>query len=306
MCVELQDRRRAKREADLRALRAEIARSGKRPPADRDDWLNGIGLAQPPARAKAPHFQNPRSIGQRLPAPQQRAGARVRPFGPTAVFAADQALPEAFRPKPRPRAIACACLALSVFVNSAAAFRSRRATGVLAAIRSPNHAPSPASSRDSRGADIVDRNGVLARHHRPRISRSPPNRAVSGTPPKPPTRCAALFPELDRATTIRRLSRQFTRSLVLSPPQPHARASASKCIALGLGGIGFEAEDRRVYPQNDARRAHARFYRRRPQSALRSRARAWTKKSAPPVAAGRARFSLSLDVRMQFALDRRT
>lgn len=95
-------------------------------------------------------------------------------------------------------------------------------------------------------ADIMDRNGVL-------LATTVRAYALTATPARvwnaEETADALIrqYPDLDRTTTVRRL-RDTTRQLVflrrgLTPAQREAT------LALGLGGIGFQEEERRAYPQ---------------------------------------------------------
>ncbi len=95
-------------------------------------------------------------------------------------------------------------------------------------------------------ADIVDRNGVLlATTVRAFTLTATPARVWH--PNETAIALARLFPDLDRDATVRRLSDR-SRELVflrrgLTPNQREA------VLSLGLAGIGFAPEERRVYPQ---------------------------------------------------------
>jgi len=96
-------------------------------------------------------------------------------------------------------------------------------------------------------ADIVDRNGVLlATTVRAYALTAAPSRVWDAEATADALRAA--FPDLDRETLVRRLTDQ-TRDLVylrrgLTPEE------RDTTFALGLAGIGFEGENRRVYPQH--------------------------------------------------------
>jgi cell division protein FtsI (penicillin-binding protein 3) len=95
-------------------------------------------------------------------------------------------------------------------------------------------------------ADIVDRNGVL-------LATTVRAYTLTAEPDlvwKPAETAAALlsvFPELDRATLVRKLSDQGRRLVFLRRSLTPGQRQA--VMALGLGGIGFADEERRVYPQ---------------------------------------------------------
>lgn len=147
-------------------------------------------------------------------------------------------------------------------------------------------------------ADIVDRNGVLlATTVRAFALTAEPRRVWDAEQTADALR--RLFPEMDRATTIRRLNDR-SRQLVylrrsLTPDQ------REQVLALGLGGIGFEAEDRRVYPQG-ALAAHALGFTDVDLSPLAGVERGLDVQIREAGAAGRA-VTLSLDVRMQYAVE---
>ncbi|MBS0385987.1 MAG: hypothetical protein JSS00_11620, partial [Proteobacteria bacterium] len=102
-------------------------------------------------------------------------------------------------------------------------------------------------------ADIVDRNGVLlATTVRAFTLTATPNRVWNARDTA--AALARLFPDMDRDAAERRLSDR-SRDLVflrrsLTPSQREA------VLSLGLAGIGFAPEERRVYPQGSLA-AHA-------------------------------------------------
>lgn len=95
-------------------------------------------------------------------------------------------------------------------------------------------------------ADIVDRNGVLlATTVRAFTLTATPARVWNARDTA--NALARLFPDLDREATVRRLTDR-SRDLVflrrgLTPNQREA------VLSLGLAGVGFAQEERRVYPQ---------------------------------------------------------
>ncbi|MFT3729486.1 MAG: penicillin-binding protein 2 [Terricaulis sp.] len=95
-------------------------------------------------------------------------------------------------------------------------------------------------------ADIVDRNGVLlATTVRAYTLTAEPDLVWKA--PETADALRQLFPELDRATLIRKLSDQGRRLVFLRRSLTPGQREA--VMALGLGGIGFADEERRVYPQ---------------------------------------------------------
>lgn len=147
-------------------------------------------------------------------------------------------------------------------------------------------------------ADLVDRNGVLlATTIRAFALTATPERVFSAE--ENAAALARMFPELDRATLIRRMQDR-SRQLVflhrgLTPNQ------REQVMALGLAGIGFQAEDRRVYPHRTLA-AHAIGYTNvdlTPFGGVESGLDSVIREAG--VAGGRVR--LSLDVRVQFALE---
>lgn len=147
-------------------------------------------------------------------------------------------------------------------------------------------------------ADIVDRNGVL-------LATTVRAFALAATPervwnPEETARVLrGVFPELDTDTLVRRLS-DSSRQLVylrrgLTPAQ------RDQVQALGLAGISFEAEDRRVYPQG-ALAAHALGFTDIDLNPLSGVERGLDAQIREAGAAGR-NVRLSLDVRIQYALE---
>src|SRR5262245_13954894 len=166
----------------------------------------------------------------------------------------------------------------------------------LAFAGDPLGAPRPTAVVTVPRADIVDRNGVL-------LATTVRAYALTATParvwdaPAVADALLGVFPNLDRDTIIRRLtdhSRQLVylhRSLT---PEERARVHA-----LGLPGIGFEAEHRRTYPQG-ALAAHAIGFTDVDLHPLAGVERGLDAEIRGP--AGQP-VRLSLDVRLQYALE---
>jgi cell division protein FtsI (penicillin-binding protein 3) len=215
----------------------------------------------------------------------------LRPFGQTTLnFAPSPAL-EAAPARVRVRFLAIALFALLSLLAGRAiqlAF-----TGDPLA-RTQGAQTVPAISR----ADITDRNGVL-------LATTVRAYALTATPSRvwnaDETAGALLrmFPDLNRADTVRRL-RDRERDVVylrrgLTPAQREA------VLTLGLGGIGFETEDRRVYPQGTMA-AHAIGFTDVDLNPLAGAERGLDAQIRAAGAVGRA-LALSLDVRVQYALE---
>ena len=147
-------------------------------------------------------------------------------------------------------------------------------------------------------ADLVDRNGVL-------LATTVRAFALTATPARtfdaPATADAliGLFPELDREATIRRLTDTSRRLVYLRRTLTPAQRDA--VMDLGLAGIGFEAEDRRVYPQG-ALAAHALGFTDVDLNPLAGVERGLDETIRNAGEAGQA-VRLSLDVRVQYALE---
>jgi cell division protein FtsI (penicillin-binding protein 3) len=155
--------------------------------------------------------------------------------------------------------------------------------------------PSPAIV--ARG-DLVDRNGdLLATNLIGYALTATPARVWN--PPETARRLRTLFPDLDQATLLRRLG-ETGRTVVylrrgLTPPQRDA------VMELGLAGIGFEAEERRVYP-HETLAGHILGYADRDMRALAGIERGLDAQIRAAGAAGRS-VQLSLDVRIQHAVE---
>ncbi|MGE3142722.1 MAG: peptidoglycan D,D-transpeptidase FtsI family protein [Hyphomonadaceae bacterium] len=145
-------------------------------------------------------------------------------------------------------------------------------------------------------ADIVDRNGVLlATTIRAYTLTARPDRVWDA----PATAAALLrqFPDLDRAATLRRLTDR-SRDLVFLRRDLTERDRAA-VLDLGLAGLGFENEERRVYP-NGALAGHVLGYTNTDLKALAGVERGLDRR----IAQGRqAPVRLSIDARIQHAAE---
>lgn len=147
-------------------------------------------------------------------------------------------------------------------------------------------------------ADIVDRNGVLlATTVRAYTLTAEPD--LVWKPGETADALRRVFPDLDRDTLIRKLSDQ-SRQLIflrrsLTPGQRQA------VMALGLGGIGFADEERRVYPQGSLA-AHALGFTDVDLKPLSGVERGLDDAIRAAGEEGRP-VRLSLDVRVQYALE---
>jgi cell division protein FtsI (penicillin-binding protein 3) len=147
-------------------------------------------------------------------------------------------------------------------------------------------------------ADIVDRNGVL-------LATTVRAYALTATPGRvwnveeTADALHRVFPELDRAATIRRLSDTSRRLVYLR--RSLTEEDRADVHALGLAGIGFEAEDRRIYPQG-AMAGHTLGFTDVDLNPLSGVERGLDEQIRAAGTAGRP-VRLSLDVRMQYALE---
>lgn len=147
-------------------------------------------------------------------------------------------------------------------------------------------------------ADIVDRNGVL-------LATTVRAFALTATPAQvwnaqdTAIALTRLFPDLDRDVVLRRLTDR-SRDVVylrrgLTPSQREA------VLALGLGGIGFSPEERRVYPQG-ALAAQALGFTDVDMHALAGVESGLDREIRAAGAEGRP-LRISIDVRIQYALE---
>jgi cell division protein FtsI (penicillin-binding protein 3) len=218
----------------------------------------------------------------------------MMPFGPTQVFApggviADAPL-EAAPARNRVRFLALGVFAVLLLLAGRAV--------QLAFSPDPLAEPRGAGAISIPRADIVDRNGVLlATTVRAYALTAVPQRVWN--PEETARRLRTLFPDLDQTATVRRLSDTSRRLVYLRRSlTPNQREEA---LALGLAGIGFEAEDRRVYPQG-ALAAHALGFTDVDLNPLAGVERGLDAEIRAAGETGRA-VRLSLDVRMQYALE---
>jgi cell division protein FtsI (penicillin-binding protein 3) len=219
----------------------------------------------------------------------------MRPIGPTQVFAADRSfgaeVAEAAPARNRVRFLAIGLLTALTLLSARAiqlAFSgdptAERRGGLAAA--------------QVERADIVDRNGVLlATTVRAFTLTAIPERVWN--PLATAAALARLFPDMDRSVITRRLSDR-SRDLVflrrgLTPNQREA------VLSLGLAGIAFAPEDRRVYPQG-ALAAHALGFTNVDRHALAGVELGLDDQIRSAGAEGRP-VRLSIDVRIQYALE---
>ncbi len=154
------------------------------------------------------------------------------------------------------------------------------------------HAAAPELAR----ADLVDRNGVLlATTVRAFTMTAQP--ALVWSPRETASALRRVFPDLDAAATERRLADR-SRDLVYLKRGLSARERA-QVMDLGLGGIGFETEERRYYP-NGALGGQALGYTDRDLNALAGVERGL---DAAIRRGGDAPVRLALDVRVQYAAE---
>ena len=218
----------------------------------------------------------------------------MRPFGPARVLAPDRAIVdpplEAAPARNRVRFLALGVFAVLLLL----AGRAVQLAFSGDPLAQPRHAVAGAAPR----ADIVDRNGVL-------LATTVRAYALTATPqrvwdaPAVADALRNLFPELDRATIIRRLtdsSRQLVYLRRGLTPQERDRVHG-----LGLPGIGFETEHHRDYPQG-ALAAHALGFTDVDLNPLAGAERGLDAQIRAAGEEGRP-VRLSIDVRIQYALE---
>ncbi|GAM98445.1 cell division protein FtsI [alpha proteobacterium U9-1i] len=147
-------------------------------------------------------------------------------------------------------------------------------------------------------ADLVDRNGVLlATTVRAYALTAAP--ANVRDPEATANALIALLPRLNREDTMRRLTDASRRSIFLTRGlTPEERAAVE---ALNLRGIGFETQDKRVYP-NGTLAAHALGFTDVDLNPLAGAERGLDEAIREASQAGHP-LALSLDIRMQYALE---
>ncbi len=168
----------------------------------------------------------------------------------------------------------------------------------LALSGDPLAGPRASAPSAVRRADIVDRNGVLlATTVRAYALTANPARVWNAEETANALR--GMFPELDRDTLVRRLTDRTRASIFLrrslSPEQ------REQVLALGLAGIGFEAEERRVYP-NGSLAGHALGFTDVDLNPLSGIERGMDGRLREFGEAGRA-LAVSIDVRIQYAIE---
>ncbi|WP_395645768.1 peptidoglycan D,D-transpeptidase FtsI family protein [Terricaulis sp.] len=218
----------------------------------------------------------------------------MKPFGPTAAYAREELEIEpgleAAPARNRVRFLAIGVFAVLLLLAGRAI--------QLAFSGDPLAAPRAGTSATVSRADIVDRNGVLlATTVRAYALTATPSRVWNAR--ETARALMRIFPDLDRAATERRLgdtSRQLIYLRRSLTPEERERV-----LALGLGGIGFEAEDRRVYP-NGALAAQALGFTDVDLNPLAGVERGLDEQIRAAGAAGRP-VRLTIDVRIQHALE---
>lgn len=218
----------------------------------------------------------------------------MKPFGPTAAFApTDVEIEPALEAAParhRVRFLAIGVFAVLLLLGGRAV--------QLAFSGDPLAGPRAGAVATVARADIVDRNGVLlATTVRAYALTAVPGRVWNAR--ETARALMRVFPDLDRATTERRLG-DTSRQLVylrrgLTPGE------REQVLALGLGGIGFETEDRRVYP-NATMAAHALGFTDVDLNPLAGAERGLDEQIRAAGAEGRP-VRLTIDVRIQHALE---
>jgi cell division protein FtsI (penicillin-binding protein 3) len=221
----------------------------------------------------------------------------VRPYGATAAFAVEEA-PAAELPTPPPAPARGAIRVIAVVIFIALALLAARAIQLAFSGDPQDRAARAAASTATTRADLVDRNGVL-------LATTVPAFALAAEPARvwnvdeTADALIGLFPDLDRATLVRRLSDKSRERIYLRRGlTPGQRADV---MALGLGGVAFDAEERRVYP-NGALAAHALGFTDTDLAPLSGLERGLDRAIRAAGAAGRP-VRLSLDVRLQYALE---
>lgn len=215
----------------------------------------------------------------------------MRPFGPIAY--AERAALEPMEAAPARNGVR----GVAICVFALFALLAGRAVQ-LAFSGDPLAEPRGAAAHAIPRADIVDRNGIL-------LATTVRAYALTATPARvwdAQATAAALmrlFPELDRADTVRRLSDTGRRLVYLR--RSLTPGQREEVTALGLAGIGFEAEDRRVYP-NGTLAAHALGFTDVDLNPLAGVERGLDEEIRSAGASGRP-LRLSLDVRIQHALE---
>ena len=218
----------------------------------------------------------------------------MRPFGLAAAFAEDGdgvgAATEAAPARGGVRVLALGLFAILLLLAGRAL--------QLAFAGDPLAQRAAVAAASTARADLVDRNGVLlATTVRAFALTAAPQRVWN--PPETAAALRRLFPDLNDPDTVRRLSDRSRRLVFLRRGLTPGQRQAVQ--ALGLAGIGFEAEDRRVYPHGRLA-AHALGFTDVDLNPLAGVERGLDAAIRAAGAAGRP-VALALDVRVQYALE---
>lgn len=217
----------------------------------------------------------------------------MRPFSPTQTFSAEPVFSPSAEAAPARQRVRLLAIGLFV-VLLVLAGRAMQ----LAFSGDPLDAARGAALGVAPRADIVDRNGVLlATTVRAYALTAEPARIEDAAAIADALR--AVFPDIDRAAALRRLT-DVSRRLVFLRRGLSAE-ERDRIQALGLRGIGFETEHQRDYPQG-ALAAHALGFTDVDLNPLAGVERGLDAQIREAGAEGRALY-LSLDVRIQYALE---
>jgi cell division protein FtsI (penicillin-binding protein 3) len=218
----------------------------------------------------------------------------MKPFGATSVFTPREPIIETFAEaapaRNRVRFLAVGVFALLLLLAGRAV--------QLAFAGDPLAEPRRAAIAATPRADIVDRNGVL-------LATTVRAYALTATPARvwnaeeTADALMSVFPDLDRAATVRRLGDTSRRLVFLR--RTLTEEERTSVHALGLAGIGFETENRRTYPQG-AMAAHVLGFTDIDLNPLAGVERGLDAQIRAAGEAGRP-VRLSLDVRLQYALE---
>lgn len=219
----------------------------------------------------------------------------MKPFGPTAAFASDEIVQDAAI-EAAPARNRVRFLAIGVFIVLLL-LAGRAVQLAFSGDPLAQRTTAPGVEAVTR-ADLVDRNGVLlATTVRAFALTAEPARVWDA--PATAAALVAMFPELDRERIERRLT-DTSRNVIylhrgLTPGQ------REQVLALGLAGIGFVEEDKRIYPHRQLA-AHALGFTDVDLNALAGVEIGMDQAIRNAGAAGRP-VRLSLDIRAQFAVE---
>ncbi|MES1200579.1 MAG: penicillin-binding protein 2 [Pseudomonadota bacterium] len=219
----------------------------------------------------------------------------MKPFGPSTAYSTDHlAAAPAYEAAPARNGVRFLAIGLFLLLLLLAG-RAVQLAFAGDPLAEPRHAPGVAVTAR---ADIVDRNGVL-------LATTVRAFALTATPARvwdPPATADALirlFPDLDRDTLVHRLSDKSHDLVFLRRGlSPEERAGV---LNLGLAGIGFSQEDRRVYPQG-ALAAHVLGFTDTDLKPLAGVERGLDQSIRAGGASGH-QVRLSIDVRLQYAME---